>query len=398
MPVEKQQTVKPSLFLTLLLGTLSAFGPLSLDMYLPALPQLQASFHTSSAAVQASISACLIGMAVGQLIIGPWSDRVGRRKPLLIGLIVFTLTSAALIFVHNIVVFLVLRVIQGLAGAAGQVLSRAVARDLFSGHRLTTFYATLMSINGIFPVIAPILGAVLVSFFPWESVFVTLTIVGILLVIASAFGLPETATSIGGPVEKLDFKSVFSNGRFMLNASLLALVYGALFTYIADSSFIFQQDYHLSTTAFSIIYAINGLGIALGSKIVGRVSEFLNEHQIAQVGFLVPLIGCAILVVNALTINQLWLFAVALWFVVSSVGFNSTITTAIAMESTTKNIGTASAILGTLSQLVGGVASPLVGLFGSHTAYPMIILISIFEALGLILLHFSHSTTSNKDL
>lgn len=109
MPVEKQQTVKPSLFLTLLLGTLSAFGPLSLDMYLPALPQLQASFHTSSAAVQASISACLIGMAVGQLIIGPWSDRVGRRKPLLIGLVVFTLTSAALIFVHNIVVFLVLR-------------------------------------------------------------------------------------------------------------------------------------------------------------------------------------------------------------------------------------------------------------------------------------------------
>ncbi|GEK28558.1 multidrug effflux MFS transporter [Furfurilactobacillus siliginis] len=389
----KKTLPKPGAFLILLLGTLSAFGPLSLDMYLPALPQIQANLHTSSAAVQASISACLIGMAVGQLFIGPWSDRVGRRKPLLAGLVVFTLTSIALIFVHSITFFLVLRVLQGLAGSAGQVLSRAVARDLFEGERLTKFYATLMTVNGIFPVIAPILGAGLVTIFPWESIFVTLALIGALLVAASYFGLPETATISQGPAEKLDFKSVLGNGRFMLNATLLAFVYGALFTYIADSSFIFQKDFGLSTAGFSVIYAINGLGIALGSQLAGRISGHLSEQNIARLGFFMPLVSCIVLAINALTINSLIVFTVALWVVVMFVGFNSTITTAIAMESTSKNIGTASAVLGTLSQLVGGIASPLVGLFGSNTAMPMIIMIAVFETLGLVLLQFSGSKT-----
>ncbi|GKT03710.1 multidrug effflux MFS transporter [Furfurilactobacillus sp. WILCCON 0119] len=387
-------SVKPTTFLTLLLGTLSAFGPLSLDMYLPALPQLQASLHTSSAAVQASISACLIGMAVGQLAIGPWSDRVGRRTPLLTGLILFTVTSTALIFVHNITLFLILRVLQGLAGSAGQVLSRAVARDLFEGPRLTRFYATLMTINGVFPVIAPIVGAGLVSLFPWPAIFITLALIGLILVAATFFGLPETAPADTATPEPLNFKPIFHNSRFMLNATLLALVYGALFTYIADSSFIFQKEYGLSTGAFSLIYAFNGVGIALGSQLMGRASGRLSEHQIAQVGFLVPIISCVILVINALTINQFWLFTAALWLVVVSIGFNSAITTAIAMESTTTNIGTASAVLGTLSQIVGGIASPLVGLFGSNSALPMIIIIFLFELTGLLLLWFSRKNTT----
>ncbi|WP_252902773.1 MFS transporter [Paucilactobacillus hokkaidonensis] len=161
-----------------MLGTLSAFGPLSLDMYLPGLPVIQQSLNTSASLVQLSISTCLIGLAVGQLFIGPLSDRIGRKPPLLAGLILFTLTSLMLTQISNIWWFLLIRFIQGLAGSAGQVLSRAIAKDMFSGKRLTQFYATLMAINGIFPVIAPIVGAAVLSFFPWQTIFLLLTIIG----------------------------------------------------------------------------------------------------------------------------------------------------------------------------------------------------------------------------
>lgn len=385
----------PSLFLTILLGTLSAFGPLSLDMYLPALPDIQLSLHTSATAVQASISACLIGMAIGQLFIGPWSDRVGRRQPLMVGLVVFTLSSLALIFIHNIGLFLIVRVIQGLAGSAGQVLSRAIARDLFDGVKLTRFYATLMTINGVFPVIAPILGAALVSLFPWQSVFVTLTIIGVILLMASLFGLPETGQVTPNHLEPLNFRAVFKNRRFMLNASLLALVNGALFTYIAASSFIFQKDFHLSTTSFSLIYAFNGLGIALGAQLMGRLTGRTSDRNLTRWGFLIPIASSGLMLLNALTVNNFWLFTIALWIVVVSIGFNNGITTAIAMASTSTNIGTASAVLGTFSELVGGLASPIVGLFGSTSSIPMISLIIIFEIIGLILLGLTSATTTN---
>ncbi|GEK28562.1 multidrug effflux MFS transporter [Furfurilactobacillus siliginis] len=391
------QKIKPSRFLTFLLGTLAAFGSLSLDMYLPALPNIQATMHTSAGAVQASISTCLIGMAVGQLLIGPWSDRVGRRLPFMTGLIAFTLASFDLIFAHNIIVFLVLRFVQGLAGSTGQVLSRAMARDLFEGPRLTKFYATLMTVIGVFPVIAPILGAALIAFFSWQSLFITLTIIGAWLAVISFFVLPETITPKATMTQRLDFMPLLKNRAFTLNTLMLALVYGALFAYISDSSFIFQKSFGLSTSQFSLVYAVNGVGFALGSQLIGRLSGSFSDQALVRFGFLAPLLTAVVMIVNTFTLNNTVIFMLGLFLIVTFMGFNTTITTALAMESTTDNIGLASAGLGAVSLFIGGLSSPLVSLFNASNAIPMLAVIAGFELLGVVTAHFGgqskHSST-----
>ncbi|WP_252899035.1 Bcr/CflA family efflux MFS transporter [Secundilactobacillus odoratitofui] len=166
----------------LILGTLSATGPLSIDLYLPALPQMMRQFQTNASAIQLSLTACLLGLAFGQLIAGPLSDHYGRKKPLMIGFLAFGIASFLIALTHSIVMLIILRFIQGLAGASGQVLSRAVARDLFSGHALTNFYAVLNAVNGLFPILAPIIGGYMIKFVPWQGVFVLLGIIGVLLV------------------------------------------------------------------------------------------------------------------------------------------------------------------------------------------------------------------------
>lgn len=386
------QKITPSRFLTFLLGTLAAFGSLSLDMYLPALPNIQATMHTSAGAVQASISTCLIGMAIGQLVIGPWSDRVGRRLPFMTGLIVFTIASFGLIFAQNIVVFLGLRFVQGLAGSTGQVLSRAMARDLFEGQRLTKFYATLMTVIGVFPVIAPILGAALITFFPWQALFISLTIIGGVLAVISFFVLPETVTTQTSSTQRLNFMPLLKNRAFMLNTLMLALVYGALFAYISDSSFIFQKSFGLSTSQFSLVYAVNGVGFALGSQLIGRLSGSFSDQALVKFGFLAPLITGVILIINTFTINNTIIFMIGLWLIVTFMGFNSTITTALAMESTTDNIGLVSAGLGAVSLFIGGLSSPLVSFFNASNAVPMLAVIAFFELLGVLTAHLNGRT------
>lgn len=188
----KQISKDRKLWLTFFLGLISATGPLSLDMYLPALPTMQTTFHTQTSVIQMSITFCLIGLAVGQLIVGPLSDHFGRRMPLSIGFAIFALTSVLIMIVHSIVLFLILRFIQGLAGSAGQVLSRAVARDLFSGKELTKFFALLMGVNGVFPIISPIIGGFLLNFMTWRGIFGLLAVIGILVVIGIQLTLKES--------------------------------------------------------------------------------------------------------------------------------------------------------------------------------------------------------------
>lgn len=188
---EKISTVR-KWWLVFFMGVVSATGPLSMDMYLPGLPEMQRAFHSSASTLQLSITFCLIGLAVGQLIVGPISDRIGRRVPLVVGFGLYAVTSLMLIFTTNIYLFIGIRLIQGLAGSTGQVLSRAVARDLFNGHELTKFYAMLMAVNGAFPIIAPIIGGALLSIVQWQGIFVLLFVIGILVMVGVLCTLPET--------------------------------------------------------------------------------------------------------------------------------------------------------------------------------------------------------------
>ncbi|MFC6171573.1 multidrug effflux MFS transporter [Loigolactobacillus jiayinensis] len=374
------------LWLLVLLGTLSAFGPLSMDMYLPALPQLQQQLHTSASLTQLSITTCLIGLAVGQIFIGPWSDRVGRKLPTLLGMVGFTVASVLAGLATNVWWLIFLRAIQGLAGAAGLVTSRAIATDLFSGKKLTKFYALLMGVNGIFPVIAPIIGGFVLTFTTWHGIFYILAGIGALLLLSVWLGLPEThptqTTAAEKPVAILI--TLLHDRVFMGYTLVTGLVSGGLFAYISGSSFMLQNIFGLSSQGFSLVYALNGLGIVIMSQLAGYLATHFNEYRVLQGGVLVALAGALALFVTLFLPHNLIAVLVPLFLIVSMVGIVSTVAASMAIQHAHVNAGSASALLGLTQNLIGGILSPFVGLMGQNSYLPMALLILGCEIAALV--------------
>lgn len=360
-------------WLTLLLGTVSATGPLAIDLYLPALPQMKTQFMTSASLMQLSITSCLIGLALGQLIAGPLSDQYGRKRPLIVGFIIFGLVSLAIAFIHSIGLLIGLRFIQGIAGATGQVLARAVARDLFSGKKLTRFYAMLNTVNGVFPIIAPIIGGFMIRYVDWEAIFVLLAVIGLAIALAVAWGLQESL-----PVAKRQtggYGTAFvAMGKLVVQPAfwplILAtgLVYGALFSYISASTFVFQTGFGLPPQMFSLLYAFNGLGIVVGSNLPGRLARrYTNRQQLS--GLLLAAIAVsAVLLVSLLFPANVWLVITLVLLLVILIGALLTLTVTVIMDRATQNAGGASAVIGLAQNACGGIASPLAGMSGSSYA------------------------------
>ncbi|WP_203646613.1 MULTISPECIES: multidrug effflux MFS transporter [Levilactobacillus] len=378
------------IWLTLLLGTVSATGPLAIDLYLPALPQMKIQFATSASLMQLSITACLIGLALGQLIAGPLSDQYGRHKPLVLGFIIFGLVSLAMAFIHSITLLIILRFIQGLAGATGQVLARAVARDLFSGKKLTRFYALLNTVNGVFPIIAPIIGGFMIHYVDWQAIFILLAIIGWVIALAVAFGLHESL-----PVDQRQTggftASLATMGKLVVQPAfwplILAtgLVYGGLFSYISASTFVFQTGFGLAPQTFSLLYAFNGLGIVVGSNLPGQLaSRFTNRQQVTSLLTLAAGVS-AVLLVTLLFPANVWVVSVLVLALVILIGALLTLTVTIIMDQATSNAGGASAVIGLAQNACGGLASPLVGLSGSsYAAMATMLLVCNVGALGLV--------------
>ncbi|MCI2961277.1 multidrug effflux MFS transporter [Pediococcus pentosaceus] len=387
---EKISTVR-KWWLVFFMGVVSATGPLSMDMYLPGLPEMQRAFHSSASTLQLSITFCLIGLAVGQLIVGPISDRIGRRVPLVVGFGLYAVTSLMLIFTTNIYLFIGIRLIQGLAGSTGQVLSRAVARDLFNGHELTKFYAMLMAVNGAFPIIAPIIGGALLSIVQWQGIFVLLFVIGILVMVGVLCTLPETLKVTNNEVLTLGqtFKglgAMFAKRQFILIALTQGLIFGALFSYISASSFVFQTYFHMTVGQFSLLYAINGLGIILGNNLPGYLPEQIKDSDILNGGLIGGMFAGVLLVGSLLLRPMAILVIIPLFIVVFCVGVVNTVATSMAMSLGGRtNAGAASAVLGLLMNIIGALASPLAGIMGTQSYAPLAWLIFGFEFLGLIL-------------
>lgn len=387
---EKISTVR-KWWLVFFMGVVSATGPLSMDMYLPGLPEMQRAFHSSASTLQLSITFCLIGLAVGQLIVGPISDRIGRRVPLVVGFGLYAVTSLMLIFTTNIYLFIGIRLIQGLAGSTGQVLSRAVARDLFNGHELTKFYAMLMAVNGAFPIIAPIIGGALLSIVRWQGIFVLLFVIGILVMVGVLCTLPETLKVTNNEVLTLGqtFKglgAMFGKRQFILIALTQGLIFGALFSYISASSFVFQTYFHMTVGQFSLLYAINGLGIILGNNLPGYLPEQIKDSDILNGGLIGGMFAGVLLVGSLLLRPMAILVIIPLFIVVFCVGVVNTVATSMAMSLGGRtNAGAASAVLGLLMNIIGALASPLAGIMGTQSYAPLAWLIFGFEFLGLIL-------------
>ncbi|TRY28257.1 multidrug effflux MFS transporter [Brevibacillus sp. LEMMJ03] len=372
------------IWMVIVLGALSAFGPLSLDMYLPGLPMLADDLHTSTSVAQLSLTACLLGLSLGQVVAGPLSDVRGRRLPLMAGLVVYAAASFLCAAAPSIWALILLRFLQGAAGAAGIVISRAVARDLYAGTELTRFFSLLMLVNGAAPILAPIAGGQLLRVTSWHGVFTVLGLIGVVMVLVVRFGLPETLPaerrSKGGVKNTLlTFGSLVRDRGFMGYALTQGLVTAAMFAYIAGSPFVLQNIYGVTPQMFSLVFAMNGLGIIIAGQVTGRLAGRVSESRLLVTGLGLASLGGLSLLVVFIVGAGLPAVLPPLFLVVSSVGIVSTTCFSLAMQRQGGSAGSASALLGLLSFIAGGIAAPLVGLGGSGTAAPMGIVIAAAE-------------------
>ena len=262
------------LFLVLLLGVLSAFGPFVVDLYLPSLPQLASFFETNASMTQLTLTTAMIGLAVGQLLLGPLSDKFGRKKPLIISLVIYIISTVLIVFSPNIEMMIILRVIQGLSSAGSVVISRAVATDLYRGREMTRFFGLLMTINGLAPIISPILGSLLLEYISWKGVFVFLALIGVIVLIFS-FRLKESLSvenRLQGSIFStfLTFGVIIKNRLFMSYVGIQSFLLGSMFAYIAASPFIFQSFYGLSAFIFSLCFGANGAALVIGANVGGK--------------------------------------------------------------------------------------------------------------------------------
>ena len=367
--------------LTFVLGGLTALGPLSIDMYLPALPGIASDMNTGASLVQLSLTFFLLGLAIGQLLVGPFSDIHGRRVPLVGGLIIYIVSSLLCFISTSIEILIALRFIQGLSGAAGVVIARAIVRDLYSGPQMTKIIARLMLVTGAAPVLAPILGGQLLRVTSWRGVFVVLTVIGIVLFAAVFFGIRETLPvqrrSSGGIKGTLiTLFNLFRDRTFMGYALSQGFVAAAMFAYIAGSPFVLQNVFGVSPQMFSLLFAINSCGIIIASQVTGRLAGTISESKLFTVGIGISFFGGITLLIAILSGAGLYAVLPPLFFVVSSVGVVMTSGFSLAMQNQKKVAGAASGLLGALSFISGAFVAPLVGLGGENTAVPLGIVIA----------------------
>ncbi|NDL62837.1 multidrug effflux MFS transporter [Acerihabitans arboris] len=363
-------SAQKQLSFALVLGSLAALGPLCTDFYLPALPELAGSLSTSTATAQLSLTAGLLGLGVGQLFFGPLSDKLGRMKPLLFSLMLLLLASIACALAQNIGQLLAARLIQGLAGAGGAVLSRAVARDLYSGHALTKFFSVLMLVNGVAPIGAPVLGGALLAWLDWRGLFIVLAAIALLLLAVCAWRLKETLPPARRSQASL--LSVFGGlGGLLVQRQFMGLCLtqgfsmAGMFAYIGASPFVLQQLYGLSPQGFSFCFAINGLGLIAASQIAARTSARLGEYRVLAFGLGVAGTASSALLLCGLLGSPLPFILAALFFSVMINGLIGTLASSLAMQTQGKNAGSASAMIGVAMFALGAISVPFTGIGGT---------------------------------
>lgn len=383
---------KPPLRFVLCLGAITALGPLSIDMYLPAFPQIAGDFGAPPSAIQSSLSACILGLALGQLVVGPISDAVGRRPPLFAGLVAYAVMSLLCALAPSAPLFVAARFAQGLAGSAALVIATAVARDLYHGAAAARFFSALMLVMGLAPILAPVLGAQLLLVGSWHGLFVVLAGAGLALLVAASVLLPETLPQenrhTGGLASTAAaFAAVLRDRVFVGNAAVAALAFAAMFAYIAGSPFVLQKIHGISAQHFAMVFGANALGLIALSQVNGRLVHRLGPQRLMGIGLAGLAVGALFL--QAAVALQMGLAAVlaGLFVVVASQGLIMPNASALALTNHGRNAGSASALLGTLRFLIGALAAPLVGLAGEGTALPMAGIITLcgLAALALFL-------------
>ncbi|EXG79851.1 multidrug effflux MFS transporter [Cryptosporangium arvum] len=361
----------------LVLALLSAIAPLATDMYLPGFPTMADELGTDAASVQLTLTTFMAGLAIGQLVIGPLSDRWGRRRPLLVGAAVCVLASALCAAAPNVGALVAFRFLQGFAGAAGVVLGRAIVADTVRGAAAARIFSVLMTIGGIAPVVAPLIGGALLGPVGWRGVFVVLTALALVMLTGSFFVLRESlpAPSRQGGGLAATFRGariVLGNRQFLGYTLAFVFSFGTLFGYISASPFVLQTVFGLSSGWFSVAFAANALGVTVGSLLNARLVGRFGPRPLLTAGLGSLTLWSVLLFTLAVSGGlQLWSVLGLLWLTIFSLGFVMGNATSLAIAQTPSAAGTGSAVIGASQFALAAVVSPLVGLGGENTAIPM---------------------------
>ena len=376
MKSKLQQIGSSYIYILIFLGILSAFGPFITDMYLPTLPSMAQIFNTSTAQVQLGLTTSLIGLAIGQVFLGPLSDKYGRKSILFISLIIFSIASIGCIYTDSIYLFNFYRFFQGLGGAGGIVLSRSIATDCYHGKALASTLAIIGAINGIMPVIAPVTGGFVAGIFGWQGIFVALLAVGIILIgLSLPFeeSLPSEKRNAGNVFSI--FKSypvLFKNHKFVYCVFIFTFTYGVLFSYISSSSFIVEKHYSDSEFFFSLTFGVNAIAMAIGSGFVLKLKSLARSVLGGTLGITIITL---LQIIFYFSFDNFYIYEGLTFIMAFLLGMIFTATSAMGMEEGRAHSGAASAMLGTFGYMFGGIVSPIVGMGNIMISYIIIILV-----------------------
>jgi DHA1 family bicyclomycin/chloramphenicol resistance-like MFS transporter len=369
------------------LALLAAAAPFGTDMYLPAFPAMVRELSTSSAGVQLSMTGFLVGAGAGQLIFGPLSDRIGRVPPLLVGVIVYVLAGAGAALSPNIQVLVAARLLQGLSGAAGMVIGRAIIADLTSGRQAVRAFNLLQLVGGLAPIVAPITGSLLAGPLGWRGLMWIVTGIGAIAAVLVFAIVRETNPARSQSPQPPPFRTLLAHlrSRAFIGATLAcAFGFATMMAYISASSFLYQEMMGLSIVVYALLFGLNATMLMAGSGVAARLAHRFTAAAVARVGLLINFTAILVIVIFAFTpVPALWL-ALPILIAVGSLGLVLGNTTAMALAASARSSGLGSAILGMTQFAVAGAVAPLVTLAGSRSAVPLalVMLVASIAALG----------------
>ena len=387
-PAAPTRPVPHGPLLVVILGLGTAIGPLSLDMYLPAFPDIADDLGVPAAGVQLSLTTCLIGLALGQLIFGPLSDRWGRRRPMIIGVAAYAVLSVLCALAPSAPLLVSVRLLQGVAGGVGVVIARAVVRDLYSGVAAAKYFSRLTLIFGVAPIAAPSLGSAVLKVTSWHGVFVALGIIAALLTALIAWRLPETLPagrrSPGGLADTArTARTLFADRSYLGYALTQSFAFAALFSYISGSSFVLQDGYGISPTVFSLLFGVNACGLIVVSQANGKLLDRFTPRRLLLVSLAAQALAGGAILAAALA-GSLPLLIGGLFALVGTVGMGTPNSTALALDRHPERAGTAAALLGGIQSVIAALAAPLVGFGDPGRGLPMAIAILSFAVVALL--------------
>lgn len=375
----------------LILGGLWTIGSFSTDLYLPAMPAAAGDLGASAQAVALSVTTFLVGLALGQLLAGPLSDSYGRRPTLLAGLVVFTASALVCVVAPSVEVLIVTRFVQGVAGAFGLAIPSAVITDYSRGREAARLFSRVAIIGGVAPIVAPLIGAQLLILSGWRGPFVALTVIGLILTASVAIGLPESLprerrSSSGARPALRAMAMLTRDVDFMGYTITSALVFIAFFAYLTGSSFVYQEVYGLSATAYSLLFALNAVGMLAASQVNHRLLARFSPRGLLAIALVAnALAGVTVLAVVLVGGLGIWALAVPFFVLVTSLGFIFPNSTALALSLHPEVAGSAAAYFGTLRLGFGALATPLIALGGSVRVLPMALEIALSGVAALLL-------------